>query len=159
LAEFSYSLFAISSASATLEIASVTLYGLSLTTVGGADPWGIHASVPKGDLKLSDTGELVFTDGAEQARQEVQCRLCFFLGEYFLDTRQGLPYYRDVFVKNPNRETVLSLFERTALSVPGIVQLSELSYVLDTKTRRLTVEGEAFWIDGQPVPIDLSYIV
>lgn len=159
MAEFSYTLAAVPSASAQLEILAVTLYGLTLTTVGGADPWGIHATVPKGDLALSDEGELVWTDGAEQARQEVQCRLGFFLGEWFLDTRQGLPYYRDILIKNPNRETVLSTLERTALSVPGIVQVSELEYSLDTRTRLLSVAGEAFWIDGQSVPLDLSYIV
>lgn len=161
MAEFSYLLSGATSVVASaVEIAAVALYGLALTTVGTADPWGIYATgIPKGDLDMTHEGQLLFTEGIEQARQEVQCRFGFFLGEYFLDTRQGLPYYRDVLVKNPNRETVLSLFSRTALSVPGIVQVSELTYDLDSRTRKLVVTGEALWIDGQPVPLDMSNIL
>lgn len=161
LAEFAYSLTSSTQVLATaVEIAAVSLYGLALTTLGTADPWGIYATgIPVGDLDMTPEGELLFTSGIEQARQEVQCRFGFFLGEYFLDTRQGLPYYRDVFVKSPNRETVLSLFTRTALSVPGIIQVSELTYDLDSRTRKLAVTGEALWIDGQPVPLDMSSIL
>lgn len=161
LAEFAYSLSSATQVVASaVEIAAVSLYGLALTTSGAADPWGIYpGGIPKGDLDMTPEGQLLFTDGIEQARQEVQCRFAFFLGEYFLDTRQGLPYYRDVLIKNPNRETVLSLFSRTALSVPGIIQVSELTYDLDARTRKLSVTGEALWIDGQPVPLDMSTIL
>lgn len=115
---------------------SASLYGLTLDG--------------SGDLYLDD-GELYFSDGPLQALQEIGCRLDFFLGEYFLDTSQGIPYYRDILIKAPNGETIKSLYRRTILSVPGMAQISKLEYSLDRKRRVAYIEWEAFWIDGQPL--------
>jgi hypothetical protein len=135
---FSYTLESLQSpsTSAVQEIVATSLYGLSLDATG--------------DLELDDQGALRWTDGPEQARQEAECRLQFFLGEYFLDIRQGLPYYRVVLRKNPNKEAVRSMFARAITSVPGLIE-ANVGYSLDTATRKLTVPWEARWIDGQPV--------
>jgi hypothetical protein len=59
----------------------------------------------------------------EYAKQRVSVSLDFFLGEWFLDTKQGMPYFRDVLVKNPNSDTVRSVFKRRILQTPGIVSV------------------------------------
>lgn len=140
-----------------------SLYGLALGTeniiaveageepvMAGDEPVILSGSTFEGDLALDENGALLWTDGPEQATQEATCRLQFFLGEYFLDTHQGLPYRRDVLIKDPNRDVVRNMFERAILSVPGLIA-PVVGYSLDTATRKLTVPWEARWIDGQPV--------
>lgn len=158
MAEFSYSLSGVGSSNNSpfpfVQISS--LYGLLLSTA--PQTHAIYGAIPAGDLLL-ENGQLVFRDGIEQARQEIECRSTFFLGEYFLDTRLGVPYYRDVLVKNPVRETILSCFRSIALSVPGIVDVVNMAYDFDPRARTAKVSYEAQWLDGQPVPISFPLLL
>lgn len=139
-------------------IATQSLYGLQKILVAQADEMGIFPSIPKGDLALV-SGQLLWTDGIDQAGQEITSRLGFFLGECFIDTRQGLPYYRDIFVKAPNQQTVSSVFQRTILSVPGVIALPEFTYSFDRPARVLGIQYVATWLNGQPIPARLDFIL
>lgn len=156
---YSYALAASPTASVAEQILATSLYGPALTLAGGADIEGIYPSIPAGDLELTEDGDIRWTEGIEQAAQEQRCRLQFFLGEYFLDVRQGFPYIRDVLIKNPNRETVLSAYRRTLRSVPGITAVPTLTYSLDRQTRLLTVEYVSIWVDGSPIPDSLDFLI
>jgi len=115
--------------------------------------------IPKGDLELSPAGSLVWIDGAEYARQRIDVTLEFFLGEWFLDTRQGLTYFRDVLLKDPNSETVRSVFRRGITNTPGIVSVPNLDYSVDTRTRECTIEFEAVYQDGRTLPGVAEFII
>jgi hypothetical protein len=97
------------SASAAVSAAAVsaqsTLCGIK--TSGGAPVYENH--------------NLVLISGAEYALQKVKARLHFFLGTWFLDTREGVPYYRDILIKNPNLNVARSLFRSVIQSVPGVL--------------------------------------
>lgn len=84
----------------------------------------------EGDLRLTD-GQLTLVEGDDAIDQHLRNRLRFFLGEWFLDTRQGLPYFQSVFVKNPNRPAVRSAFRRTIRETPGIVAVTELQLTIN----------------------------
>lgn len=155
---FSIPLATTDAAQVAAAIATQSLYGLQKTLVAQADEMGIFASIPKGDLLLT-VGQLTWTEGIDQAGQEVTSRLGFFLGECFLDTRQGLPYYRDIFVKAPNQQAVSSVFQRTILSVPGVIALPEFNYNFDRPERVLSIAYVATWLDGQPIPARLDFIL
>ena len=107
--------------------------------------------IQKGDLRL-DNGTTVIIDGKEYARQRVEISLDFLLGEWFLDTRQGVPYFRDVLIRKPNDETVRSVLRRTVLNTPGMVRVDSLSTQYDTTARKLIVTYEATYQDGTSVP-------
>ncbi len=53
-----------------------------------------------------------------------------FLGEWFLDTRQGLPYFQQIAVKNPSIRALQQLFSKVVLSVPPIVSIDFLTVTL-----------------------------
>lgn len=110
----------------------------------------IAHKIPKGDLTL-ENGTTVQIDGSDYARQRVEVSLDFCLGEWFLDTRQGIPYFRDVLIKRPNDETVRSVLRRAILNTPGIVRVDSLSTEYDTTARKLTVRFEATYQDGQAI--------
>ena len=81
----------------------------------------------EGDLFIGPSGQFVLLAGPEAVQQHVRSRLRLFLGEWFLDARQGFPYYRDVFIKAPNRQSVISSLRRTIRQTPGVAVVDELS--------------------------------
>lgn len=91
-----------------------------------------------GDLDLS-TNDLQLVDGVEAIRQELQIRYRFFLGEWFLDPTEGVPYIRDVLKKSPNESQVRAMLAEVARSTPGVAQVDGIDLDLDNATRTLTV--------------------
>lgn len=106
--------------------------------------------IPRGDLVL-ENGTTKPIDGAEYARQRVEADLSLFLGEWFLDTREGVPYHRDVLIKKPNAVVIRSIFRAVILKVPGIVDVPRLDISIDTTARHLTVNWGAQYKDGSIV--------
>lgn len=91
-----------------------------------------------GDLDLS-TNDLQLVDGVEAVRQELQIRYRFFLGEWFLDRSQGVPYIRDVLKKAPNEAQVRAMLIEVARTTPGVASVDGIALALDNATRILTV--------------------
>lgn len=107
------------------------------------------------DLQLSGqalaiaNGDLVLVDGLAAIAQDVTTRLQFFLGEWFLNTSAGIPYFQKILVKNPNLAVVGSLLRKTILTTPGIKTLTEdLSFVFTGATRTMSVSFTADTISG-----------
>jgi hypothetical protein len=103
--------------------------------------------IPVGDLELVAGTTRVIKDG-EYARQRVEVSLDFFLGEWFLNKLEGVSYFRDVLIKNPNSDTVRSVFRQRILETPGIVAVPVLDVVLDLSSRKALVDFEAIYEDG-----------
>lgn len=113
----------------------------------------------EGDLFISETGQLVLV-GVNQGNQDVEIRqavrgrLRFFLGEWFLDARQGFPYFRDVFIKNPNRQSIISSLRRTIRETAGVAQVDELTLSVDAD-RRASVSFRAI-LEDSDIPLVFS---
>jgi hypothetical protein len=94
-----------------------------------------------GDL-LIESGDLVMTKEADAIRQHISQRLKSFAGEWFLDLDAGLPYYRDILVKNPNTLVVSGLIQEEIIKTPGVIELRSFEFVHEKATRALTVKFE-----------------
>ena len=101
-----------------------------------------------GDWQLSG-GELVLTRDAEEVRQFIIQKMKTFLGEWFLDTRLGIPYFDEIFVKRPDPTVLEVVFINQIISTPGIVDLVEFDLNLDNATRNLTLSMRATTLDGE----------
>lgn len=113
----------------------------------------IFRLIPAGDLELSSTGDIVWSTGPDYIRQRLAARFQFFLGEYFLDTRQGIPYFRDVFVKFPNLELIRSIFRKVILTTPGVLQLDKFELDYNDSARQLTFTFSAR-VEGGTVTVN-----
>jgi len=98
------------------------------------------------DLALNEEGDLLLTDnslavveGDDAIVQHLAIRLQFFLGEWFLDTRLGVPYFNQVLIKNPNLVVVRGLFRQVILTTPGVDTIEEFELDFDQAARKLTV--------------------
>jgi hypothetical protein len=83
-------------------------------------------------LKIDlETGDLVtplaWVYDEDVIRQRITARLHFFRGEWFLDLLEGIPYFRDVLKKNPDRFIISALIKRTILSTPGVRSIDRFS--------------------------------
>ncbi|MCK4521363.1 MAG: hypothetical protein KAU20_02230 [Nanoarchaeota archaeon] len=107
---------------------------LKLTTV--SDP---TTQNPDHDLAIENY-DLVLIDGIEQVAQNLRIRLWFFFGEWFLDTSQGVRFFEDVNVKEPNFPNIESLLKDMILSTQDVQSLLEFTMEYDRTQRKLTVE-------------------
>lgn len=100
------------------------------------------------DLDLTgDTLSLV--DGIDAIRQHLAIRLQMFLGEWFLDTRVGIPYFESILVKDPDLIAVRSIYRQAILGAPGVISLGQFELLFDTPTRKLTLNFEAVTDSGE----------
>ena len=104
-------------------------------------------TIPAGDLAIENR-HFVIARGIRYVRQKLSARFKFFLGEWFLDLREGVPYYRDVFTWNPNLRVIRSLFRRIVLTTPGVLSVPRFSVSYAPENRTLRFDFQAVGSDG-----------
>lgn len=72
----------------------------------------------------------------------------FFKGEWFLDQREGVPYFQYVMVSNPNMALIANLFRQVCFSAPGVASVSDINLNLISRTRSLEVDIQAQTAEG-----------
>jgi len=116
------------------------------------------------DLAIdSTTGDLAYPsrliDGADATRQRIQIRLGTFLGEYILDTSQGLPYAAWAQMKPAQPATISARIRAEVAGTPGVQAVTEWSYTYDAAARSLTITGYVR-IEGettvQPIRVEVG---
>jgi hypothetical protein len=102
------------------------------------------------DIEIDEaTGDLVLVDGVDAIAQDCDVRLKFFLGEWYLDTRLGVPYYQQILGQKPRLTAVKGIFRKAILSTPGIRSFLEpLEITFDGPTRTLGVSFRADTVEG-----------
>jgi hypothetical protein len=60
-----------------------------------------------------------------------------FYGEWFLDPTQGVPYFRYVFVHNPDLQQIETIFRKVIAGTPGVASVDTFSLVFDRPNRTI----------------------
>lgn len=71
-----------------------------------------------------------------------------FLGEWFLDTRQGVPYLQVVYVKNPDIELIKRMYTSILLSSPLVRDVYKMDAFYLPAQRMAAFEFGAKMSDG-----------
>lgn len=122
-------------------------------------------------LAVTGSGDIAITNGRLSITQDPDIataiklgnRLQLFLGEWFLDTRIGVPYYQLVYVKNPNLTTVAQLFRRVILQTPRCIEVLEANLDFISNLRELIAmfkvrtESGAILTGGAGLPFIVEY--
>lgn len=95
------------------------------------------------DLLIADGGDILLIDNAERVAQQIQIKLKSFLGEWFLDTSYGVPYFEYILVKDPNMTHIRSILRQQIGEVDDVTKVPDLSLSFDRQNRLLTVEYTA----------------
>lgn len=107
------------------------------------------------DLKLSgndiyintETWDFELVDDLDAIAQDCDIRMQFFLGEWYLDTRLGIPYYQEILGQKTTIQAVKGILREAILSTPGIQSVFELELDL-TSDRNLAVSFRAESVEG-----------
>ena len=103
--------------------------------------YDIALNIASSDLVIKNN-DLILIDNAERVAQQVLITLRFWLGEWFLDTRQGVPYLEYVLVKNPNMNHIRQILAEKIQSVEGVNNIVSLDFDFRRITRELYVNFE-----------------
>jgi hypothetical protein len=121
----------------------------------------IIRTIPAGDL-LIQNGTAPLTQGPIFVRQKIAARFQFFKGEWFLDLRQGIPYFQNVLGKNPNLAVIQALFRKVVATTPGVAYVPDFALLFDHSSRHCTFRFIAKLIGGGAVvvsPTDEDFLV
>jgi hypothetical protein len=102
----------------------------------------IALNVQTGDIILQDN-DLLMVDDAARVNQQIVITCKFIFSEWFLDTRQGIPYFEDIWGKNPNMNLITSIYRSAISNVPDVIRVDSVTLSLDNKSRTLTVNYAA----------------
>lgn len=89
-----------------------------------------------GDVDL----RFIFTpDLPSYVAQALRTNLSFFLGEWFLDTRQGVPLFQRILGVRYDANLVSQVFRKAALLTPGVAAVPTLISAFDRRSRTLSL--------------------
>ena len=103
--------------------------------------YDIALNISKNDLVLQN-GDLIIIDNTERVAQQVLITLRFWLNEWFLDTREGVPYLEYILVKNPNISQIRQILTQQIRNVEGVKNVVYLDLDFKRVTRELYVYFE-----------------
>ena len=103
--------------------------------------YDIALNIASNDLVIKNN-DLILIDNTERVAQQVLITLRFWLGEWFLDTRQGVPYLEYVLVKNPNMNHIRQILAEKIQNVEGVNNIVSLDFDFRRITRELYVNFE-----------------
>lgn len=111
----------------------------------------------EGTNNLAITGfDFSFTNSnSEYVAQKLRIRLSFFLGEWYLNTNKGLPYFQEIFKKNPNLNLIEDVFKTEIISIDYVEEIVSFDIQADVGTRKLTINFVVKLTDGSLVSVTI----
>jgi enolase len=109
------------------------------------------------DLLLDPlTHDLVFVNGSatvtqtqsEVVAQRLKITLYTFLGEWYLDTTVGVPYFQQIFGKVRNKSTIDVIFQNIIAADPGVLEIREFNSEMSASTRGYSMSFKVRVSDG-----------
>lgn len=94
------------------------------------------------DLIIREGSLALVEDGAETA-QSIRTRLLFYLGEWYLDTLAGVPYYTQIFIKPFNLKVAEQVIKGEILRTNGVNILTSFASTFEGNTRKWTIDFSA----------------
>lgn len=100
-----------------------------------------------GDMHLT-AGDSTTVEGDVATEQEIRSRLLLFRGSYFLDLREGVPWYQEILRKGYAPARVRELLRQTIATHPAVIDVPSVVLSVDRATRAASVTFEARTIEG-----------
>jgi hypothetical protein len=85
------------------------------------------------DLDMSGN-DMLFVSDMDQLAQNLKIRLQTFFEEWYLDQTIGLPYFQEIFAKNPNETFITNYIKKVIKETVGIVKIVSFSFEYDNSS-------------------------
>lgn len=113
--------------------------------------------------RLDDGHDMTFGRGfgciaedAEAVAQRVKTRLYLLLGEWFLDTSDGMPYLQAIMVRPADVPFVEAVVKQRILGTEGISTLTDFQMIYSSLTRRIDISCTVTTVYGSVANIKVS---
>jgi hypothetical protein len=124
----------------------------------------------KWDLELDENHQLMWTgfdrsddvDQGEAIAQDAATRLAVFLGEWYQNLREGLPWRQTMFEKGTSLTVKRQIIREVIQGTPGVAEVTYLSIEEDPVSRTGTITFEALSDRGFTITqrdLDAPFIV
>ncbi len=116
------------------------------------------------DIKLVDNdisienNDLVLIQGSEETAQNLSVNLRTFLGEWFLNTSLGIPWFQEILVKGTSIQQIESIILNAILSTNGVLNVSRFNIELDNNERQLSIDSTIQSEEGDIILNDLIVV-
>ena len=95
-----------------------------------------------------DGKDIVAVTGSDAVMQRIEQRLRFLLGSWFLDTREGVPWFTKILGAR-NDLLAGSIIRRTIAETPGVKSVASFGLDWNRSTRELSIAFESVLDTGQ----------
>lgn len=99
----------------------------------------VDLKLQDGDLALDAQGRASFVSGAERVAQQIRLHLRTFLGEWFLDTTFGTPWFEQIYGRGRDLDAVRAALRAEIASIPDVVSVGTINLKLEAQARRLEI--------------------
>jgi len=82
--------------------------------------------------------DLIVITGINALKEKLEERLRFFLGEWFLDTTQGVPYLQEIFEKPVDTGLITSILTGEISKEEDVISVNETQALFEKDTRQFT---------------------
>lgn len=93
-----------------------------------------------GDLFISKDGDIVLENSVAQ---KIRIRLLWFEGEWRWDREEGLPYMKDLLVKNPDTDSFETAVREKIFEVEEVTEVKNVQIDYDRQTRSAVIRYTA----------------
>lgn len=108
------------------------------------------------DLGLNGDDFQLVEEEFVSIRQRIIIKIRTYMGEWFLNQNEGVPYYQSIVGKNRSKETIDAIFKRAILTVDGVKSLVYFRSNI-TAQREYVVQFQAETDEGyliRPISLD-----
>ena len=107
-----------------------------------------------GDLAIENGSLVILSDLVAETAQRLRSKFLFFLGEWHLDDRAGMPLYEKVLVKNPDLREIRALYTEAIERDTAVDTLETLDLDFGAAERKLSLSFEATLTDGSSLTFE-----
>lgn len=108
-----------------------------------------------GDLAIQGD-DLAMTSGLAAIAQEARARFNLWVGEWFLNPAEGLPFLQNIVGRLGSVDDIAYIFRGAVALIPGVIQVKYLTLAVDRAARTLTVNWAAQCKPGLLVSVDFQ---
>lgn len=99
--------------------------------------------------------DIAFTSNVSiYVSQKIRIKLSFFLAEWYLNKNIGLPYFEQIFIKNPDINFIEDLYKIKISEIPEVKELTNLT--LEFEERELLVTFSLITIEDESITSSFS---
>lgn len=110
------------------------------------------------DLDISSRDAQLLT-GRDETAQRLTISYSMYKGEWFLDARVGMPYYEQIFVKNPQIDIIKAIYRRMAEADDAVDSVGDIVVQYDAAARDASIDMVVTDTDGNTIEFNSLPIV